>query len=198
MFVVQAGVGEALELGVDVGAVGDGGDAEQAMEVGGGFDGELVGEDVAHLVGDDAGDLVLAVGAGDELAGEVDAASCEREAVDVGGLDQSEVELEVGGREGGEETRADGVEVGVQGRVLDGAIVAINLIGHGFAEPLFLLLGEDVGLGGLEDGGRFAAGRWGLLCKRERAKADEEKRQGAGGEIARAHEGPVIREWRPS
>ncbi|XWK48755.1 hypothetical protein RBB78_15275 [Tunturiibacter empetritectus] len=72
-----AGIGKALELGVDVCPVGDGGDAEQATKICGGLDGELVGEDVAHLMGDDTRDLVFAVSAGDELASEIDAAAGE-------------------------------------------------------------------------------------------------------------------------
>lgn len=174
VLVVQTGVGEALELGVDVCAVSDGGDAEEASEVSGSLDGELVGEDVSHLVGDDARDFVFAVGVGDELAGEVDAPAGEREAVDVGGFDEGEVELNSGGRECSEEAGADDVEVGVFFGIFDGAIFAVDVVGHGFAQPLFLLLGEDVGLGRPENGRRRSAGRLGLqFCEGVREHAEK-------------------------
>ncbi len=171
---VQAGVGEALELGVDVCAVGNGGDAEEAAEISGGLDGKLVGEDVSHLVGDDTRDLVFAVSAGDELAGEVDASAGEREAVDFSGFDEGEVELDFGGRECSEQAGADGVEVRVFFGIFDGAIFAVDVVGHGFAQPLFLLLGEDVGLSGLENGRRRSAGRLGRqLCEGVRGHAQK-------------------------
>ena len=64
--------------------VGDAGDAEKTLHIGGGLLGELMGEDVADLVGDDAGNLVLAVSVGYEFAGEIDAATGEAETVDLG------------------------------------------------------------------------------------------------------------------
>ena len=78
-----ARIHEFLIFCVDVGAVGDAGDAEETLHVCGGLLGELMGEDVAEFVGHDAGDLVFVVCVGDEFGGEVDAASGEREAVDL-------------------------------------------------------------------------------------------------------------------
>ena len=165
MLVLEAGVEEALELGVDIGFVADTDDAEKAFEVGGSFDGELVGEDVTHLVGDDRGDFVFAVGVGDELACDVDMAAGEREGIDLRGVKEQDAELNIGGRKRGQEPFGDACEVLVLDGVLNGLVVTLNHVGHGIAEPLFLLLGKDIWLSGLEDGGRRGAGGWnGLRC----------------------------------
>ena len=144
---LHARVGELLEFGVDVGAVGHSGDAEEVLQVGGDLLSELVGEDVADLVCDDAGDLIFAAGVGDELAGDVDAATCKAEAVDLRGLDEDDAELEGGGRQRSEQAGGDAIEIGVGGGIFDGFVVALNQVGHGVAEPLLLLFGKDVGAG---------------------------------------------------
>ena len=150
------------------------------MHIGGGFDGELVGEDVAHFVGDDAGNLIFGAGAGDELAREIDAAAGEREAVDLGGFDQGVVKLDSGGGQGGKEAVADGLDVGAEGGVADGTVVTVDVIGHGLAEPLLLLLGEDVGLGGLEDGWRGSAGGCRLLSESGEVECGGSEEDGNG------------------
>ena len=56
------------------------------------------------------------------------------------------MELNFSGGQDGEEPRRDAVEVGVGGGVIDGLELALDDVGHGVAEPLLLLLAEDVGL----------------------------------------------------
>ncbi len=76
-------------------------------DVGGG----VAGGGVAELVRDDAGQLVLARGEGDELAREEDVAARDVEGVGLGQVYQVELEFETRGRKVLDELLADLVEV---------------------------------------------------------------------------------------
>ena len=145
---------QPLKLRVDVGLVADTGDAEQALagplssrwRTGGTGCGPSRGRSPRHLV--------LVLGVGDELASQVVRPPASEKPLTSGGVDQKRRGnwMVVGGS-------ADSSRFTMRSRysfsrrVLHRLVVALDHVGHGVAQPLLLLLAEDVRLGQLSAGG---------------------------------------------
>src|SRR5260370_16390193 len=102
----------------------------------------LMRHDVADLMRQHTGDLVLAVCARNQLSREVNTATCQAEAVNFGRIDEDKPKTNLGWWKCCEQPRANPFEVRVLGGVLDDCVLVLNHFGHRVAEPTLLPVPE--------------------------------------------------------
>ncbi len=140
--VVAFGIHEATKFVVHIGAIADGGYAHQPTHQIGDFDRGLMRYDVTDLVSQHASNFVFAVCACDQLSGEVNAPTCQAEAVNFRRIDQDKSKANLGWWKNCEQPCANLLQVCILGGVFDYGVLVLNQIGHRVAEPHLLLVGE--------------------------------------------------------
>jgi hypothetical protein len=121
-----------------------------------------VGEFVAHLVAEHAGQFGLVAQKGHELAHHVDAAARHAERIQVGLVGQPDLNVRLLAGHSGQNALGHRIEVPVQLFVVNDAEFSLALLGDHVAEVDFLLSRKDVRLFERRNGGRRLAGLLGL------------------------------------
>src|ERR1700722_4092835 len=109
------------------------------------LDGALVGEDMAHLVANHAGEFVVVAKESDHFSRDINAPSAHAERVHYRGIDEDDAKRQLRRRELCEDAIGDLVQMASQFVVMDDAVVFLQPFGFDVAQIQFLLWAENVG-----------------------------------------------------
>ena len=177
-------IDEAVPLIENVVAVANLGYAERCLKVTREINGNLMGDDVANLMGEQPGQFIFVLYQGNDFAREVDASASQPKRVIPGKVDDGELIVDFGGRQLGQKTLPKLFQV-VLLRVVNHAEFFFNARSHNLAQPFFLLLGKDVGFVDHRGEGRhctWAARRLRVLALHRARTSAHRKHQEKNGE----------------